>query len=200
MPDRCAEDAERLLGEHFSPFADMVHDVVAMFYQELAPFIHSFETWTQRGIIRDLIKEQMIVYCDTHPGLDYIRKRGITLFGGRNEFVWKIKKINDHLRIARNNTQACFNFDTNNPEQIPLFEDLDPTLVYLGWVPTENDPLHPPVYLVCNDGGGKVKWAIRLHPSPPSPTAEIEPAGPTAPAPPSRVRVKPNARRSASDG
>lgn len=200
MPDRCEEDAERLLGEHFAPFADMVHDAVAIFYQEFGPYIHSFETWTQRGIIRDLIKDQMIDYCGSHSGLDYIRKGNITLFGGKNAFVWKVKKINDHLRIALNDTQACFDFNTNNPAQIPLFEDLHPTLLYLGWVPTENDPLHPPVYLVCNDERGKVKWARRLHPSPPPPVAEIEPTDPTAPAAPSRVRVKSSARRSASDG
>jgi hypothetical protein len=200
MPVRCAEDAERLLSKHFAPFADMIHEVVAAFYRDLGPYIHSFELWTQRGIIRDLIKERMIAYCDTHRGLDYVRKRGATLFGGHNVFIWKIKKVNDHFRVARNDTQACFDFDRNNSDQIPLFEDIDPTLLYLGWVPTENDPLHPPVYLVCNDESGRVKWAIRLHPTPPKPAIEIEPTEPSAPTAPSRVRVKRSARKSASDG
>src|SRR3954447_13712043 len=114
MSIRCAEDAEKLLGEHFAPFADMVHEVVEAFYRDLGPFIHSFELWTQRGIIRDLIKERMIAYCEERAGLDYIRKRGATLFGGHNEFVWKIKKLNDRFRAARNDTQACLDFERNN--------------------------------------------------------------------------------------
>jgi len=197
---RCQEDAEKLLGDHFAPFADMVLDVVALFYRDLGPYIHSFETWTQRGIIRDLIKERMIAYCDDHRGLDYVRRRGMTLFCGKNVFVWKIKKINDHFAIARNDTQACFNFDHNNADQLPLLEDIDPTLLYLGWVPTENDPLNPPIYLVCNNERGKMEWAIRLYPSPPASVTEIEPTEPSAPAAPSRVRVKRSARKSASDG
>jgi hypothetical protein len=200
MAVRCAEDAERLLGEHFTAFADMVHEVVATFYNELGPYVHSFELWTQRGIIRDFIKERMIAYYDEHKGLDYVRKRNATLFGGHNEFIWKIKKLNDHFHVARNDTQSSFDFDRNNSEQIPLFEDLDPTLTYLGWVPTEDDPLHPSVYLICNDERGRVKWAIRLHPTPPAPAIEMHPTEPSAPAAPSRVRAKRSARKSASDG
>jgi hypothetical protein len=105
------------------------------------------------------------------------------------------------LKIAPNDTQACFDFDHNRSAQLPLLEDIDPTLVYLGWVPTENDPLHPPVYLVCNNEQGTVEWAIRLYPSPPPPpAAEIEPTEPRAPDAPSRVRAKGSARKPARNG
>jgi hypothetical protein len=200
VPVRCQEDAERLLGEHFSPFADIVHEVVAAFYRDLGPYIHSFEIWTQRGIVRDLLKERMIAYCDANRGLDYVRRGNTTLFCGKNEFVWKIKKINDHFKIARNDSQACFDFDHNRNTQLPLLEDIDPTLLYLGWVPTENDPLNPPVYLVCNNERGEVEWAIRLYPSALPPAAAIIPTEPSAPDAPSRVRAKRSARKPASNG
>jgi hypothetical protein len=92
VPVRCQEEAEKLLGEHFAPFADMVHEVVATFFREFGAHLHSLEIWTQRGIVRDLLKEQMIEYCDTHRGLDYVRRCNATLFCGKNAFVWKSKK------------------------------------------------------------------------------------------------------------
>jgi transcriptional regulator with XRE-family HTH domain len=79
------------------------------------------------------------------------------------------------------------------PVQLDLFEEEAPTNIYVGYVPTENDPLNPPIYLVCNDDTGDIAWSIHLNGSAPPPSATLEPTTPTAPAPdsePRRVRVK----------
>jgi hypothetical protein len=72
------------------------------------------------------------------------------------------------------------------------------THLYLGYVAVENDPINPPVYLVCNNEAGAVAWNIPLNRRTPPPGGLLIPfVPPTAPTPdaPRRIRVRPSAAK-----
>jgi hypothetical protein len=98
----------------------------------------------------------------------------------------------DNLHANTGKTQYSMDFDHQVPVQAELFEDAELTHIYLGYVATENDPLNPPVYLVCNDEAGEIAWNIPLNRTLPPPSAVVAPLTPTTPTPdaPRRIRVK----------
>jgi hypothetical protein len=197
MTVRCREEAETVLGPHFEDFTAIVLESVRFYYEFYGERAHTHEPWTRCSIIRDEIKERLTSYCESTTGFQPIREGNATYFGVHSKFTLRIKKLFDDLSANTGKTQLSFQFDRQVPVQGELFSDDDLTHVYLGYVAIENDPLNPPVYLVCNNEAGKVEWNIPLTSSaPPPPSGIISP--PTAPPPsspdaPRRIRVRPDA-------
>jgi hypothetical protein len=197
MPVRCREEAEIVLGPHFEDFAAIVLESVRFYYEFYGERAHAHEPWTRCSIIRDEIKERLTAYCEATKGLQPFRDGNATYFGAHSKFALRIKKLFDDLRANTGKTQLSFDFDRQTPVPGELFSDADLTHIYLGYVATENDPLNPPVYLVCNNEAGGIAWDIPLTRRPPSPPGgEITPLPPTAPPDePRRIRVKSNAEK-----
>ena len=129
--------------------------------------------------------------------LQPFRDGNATYFGAHSKFTLRIKKLFDDLRANTGKTQLSFDFDRQTPVPGELFSDADLTHIYLGYVAAENDPLNPPIYLVCNNEAGGIAWEIPLTRRAPPPGAEITPLPPATPQSdePRRVRVKPNVEK-----
>jgi hypothetical protein len=194
MPVRCQKEAESALGDHFDTFWEIVTNSVRDYYEFYGARAHLHEAWTRCSIIRDEIKDRLTEFCDKTPGFQPCIDGNATYFGAHSKFLIRPKKLFDNLHANTGKTQLSFEYDHQIPVpvQLELFEEWEPTNLYLGYVPTENDPLNPPVYLVCNNEAGKVEWSILLNREPPPPSAVLEPPVPpsTGPEEPRRVRVK----------
>jgi len=194
MAVRCREEAETTFGAHFDALADMVTESVQLYYDFYGERAHTHESWTRCSIIRDEIKGRLIAFAEATKGFQVLREGNATFFGVSSKFTVRIKKLFDNLHANTGKTQYSLDFDHQVPVQVELFGDeLELTHLYLGYVATENDPLNPPIYLVCNDEAGQVEWSIHLNPTSPRPPVTLEPPVPIAPAPdtePRRVRVK----------
>jgi hypothetical protein len=196
MAVRCREEAEKVLGPHFEDFAVIVLESIQLYYEFYGARAHTHESWTRCSIIRDEIKERLNAYCESTKGFQSIRDGNATYFGAYSKFTLRIKKLFDDLHANTGKTQLSLDFDHQVPVQGELFSDDDLTHIYLGYVAIENDPLNPPVYLVCNDEAGKIAWNIPLTTSAPPPSAVLTPpTAPSSPSPdaPQRVRVRPGA-------
>ena len=123
-----------------------------------------------------------------------LRDGNATYIGAFSKFTLRAKKLFDNVHANTGKTQQSFDFDHQSPVQAEMFADAGLTHLYLGYVATENDPLNPPVYLVCNDEAGEVAWSIPIsRATPPSGGGVVTPLPappPAPPAPPRRVRVK----------
>jgi hypothetical protein len=195
MTIRCREEAEKVLGPHFEDFASIVLESVRFYYEFYGERAHAHESWTRCSIIRDEVKERLIAYSEATKGFQLICDGNATYFGVHSKFTLRIKKLFDDLHANTGKTQLSFGFDRQVPVQGELFSDEDLTHLYLGYVAIENDPLNPPVYLVCNNEVGKIEWNIPLTSSAPPPPIEMisPPTAPSSPDTPRRVRVRPDA-------
>jgi hypothetical protein len=145
--------------------------------------------------LTSIIAERLTAYCEATKGFQPVRDGNATYFGVHSKFTLRIKKLFDDLHANTGKTQISFDFDHQTPVPGELFSDDDLTHIYLGYVATENDPLNPPVYLVCNNEAGGIAWEIPLTRRPPPPSGgEFTPLPSTmSPADePRRIRVKPN--------
>ena len=192
MAVRCKEEAEKVFGDLFDTFAEIVRDSVQFYYRFYGERAHTHEPWTRASIIRDEIKERMTALAASTPGLTLLRDGNATFFGAFSKFTIRIKKLFVNLHANTGKTQYSLQFDHQEPVQVDLFGDAELTNLYLGYVATENDPLNPPIYLVCNDTAGEVAWSVPLHTRPPSGGAGVTPlpAVPPTPPAPRRVRLK----------
>jgi hypothetical protein len=169
-----------------------VLESVQFYYEFYGERAHTHEPWTRCSIIRDEIVARLAIFCDGVKGYQLLREGNATYVGAHSKFTLRAKKLFDNLHANTGKTQESFAFDHQEPVQAELFGDGDLTHLYLGYVATENDPLNPAIYLVCNDSGGEVAWNIPLNRSSPPPGGGVVPL-PSAPPPPpapSRVRVK----------
>jgi hypothetical protein len=194
MSPRCQREARAVLGKHFDAFLEIVTESVQFYYEFYGERAHLHEAWTRCSIIRDEIKERLSEFCDKTPGFQKCEDGNATYFGAYSKFLIRPKKLFDNLHANTGKTQLSFDYDHQLAVyvQLDLFEQEGPTNIYLGYVPTENDPLNPPVYLVCNNEAGDVEWSILLNKEPPPPSATLEPPAPApiGPDEPRRVRVK----------
>jgi hypothetical protein len=194
MAVRCREEAESTFGAHFQALAYIVTERIRFYYEFYGERAHTHESWTRCSIIRDEIKERLTAYVEANKGFEVLRDGNATFFGVFSKFTVRVKKLFDNLHANTGKTQYSFDFDRQVPVQIEMFGDeLELTHLYLGYVATENDPLNPPIYLVCNNEAGQVEWSIHLNPTAPPTPATLELPAPVAPAPdtePRRVRVK----------
>jgi hypothetical protein len=191
MAVRCRDEAEKILGPHFEAFATIVLESVQFYYSFYGERAHTHEPWTRCSIIRDEIKERLTAYCESARGLQPLRDSNATYFGVHSKITIRIKKLFDNLHANTGKTQLSFDFDHQVSIAAELFEDLDPTNIYLGYVATENDPLNPAIYLVCNNEVGEIAWNIPLTLLSPPPTTVINPSAPSSPDVPRRAHVKP---------
>jgi hypothetical protein len=194
MPFRCQAEAESVLESYFDDFLQMVTESVRTYFEFYGEKAHLHEAWTRCSIIRDEIKERMTEFSERVSGFQKLVDGNATYFGAHSKFLIRLKKLSDNLHANAGKTQLSFDYDHQIPVpvQLDLFEQEEPTNIYLGYIPTENAPLDPPVYLVCNDDTGGVAWSILLNRRPPKPTITIEPpaAAPSGPEEPRRVRVR----------
>lgn len=194
MAIRCKDEAERVLGDHFDALAAIVLESVQFYYEFYGERAHTHESWTRCSIIRDEIKERLTAFSEATKGFHRLTDGNATFFGAFSKFTIRIKKLSDELYANTGKTQYSLAFDRQEPVQPELFSDEELTHLYLGYVATENDPLNPPIYLVCNNEAGEVAWDIPLTRRSPPPGAGVTPLIPSAPTPdtPRRVRAKPD--------
>jgi hypothetical protein len=159
-----------------------------------APWRPSLCPRIEGSIIRDELKDRMTEFSDKTPGFHKCVDGNATYFGAHSKFLIRLKKLFDDLHANTGKTQLSFQYDHQlpMPVQLDLFEQLEPTNIYLGYVPTENDPLNPLVYMVCNNEAGEIEWSIPLNREPPPPSHVLEPPAvpPSGPEEPRRVRIK----------
>lgn len=192
MAVRCKEEAEAVLGDNFDALSNIVLESVRFYYQFYGERAYLHEPWTRCSIIRDEIIDRLAAFCEGAKGYQLLRDGNATYVGVRSKFTLRAKKLFDDLHANTGKTQQSFAFDHQEPVQIELFDDENLTHLYLGYVATENDPLNPAVYLVCNDEAGEVAWSIPLNrPALPSSGVTITELPPAPPPPePKRIRVK----------
>ncbi|MEJ0012928.1 MAG: hypothetical protein WDM94_09920 [Bauldia sp.] len=165
------------------------------FYERFGPIMHSLEGWTRAGVIRDLAKTRFLALTIEDDGIRHHRHGNATSFSvGR--FNLRIKKLSAKLRARTNRTTASKNFDRNQGTM--LLDDQPSTNLYFGYAPTENDPQHPPMYLVCNDEKGKQAWEPIPVVLAGAAVTEITPKEETKPS--GRVRAKRDKKREAGNG
>jgi hypothetical protein len=205
MTRRCQREAESVLGNYFEALAEMVTDCVRDYHEFYGKRAHLHEAWTRCSIIRDEIKGRMVTFCEATDGFQVIHDGNATFFGAKSKFIIRIKKLFDNLHANTGKTQLSFDFDhQSHAVQGDLIESLDATNLYLGYVTTENDPLNPPVYLVCNDPSGEIELSIHLNAPARPPTDTLQPRSSSpigSVSEPRRVRVKKGAaEKKASNG
>lgn len=208
MPLRCRGDGERILGRHFTDFADIVQSGVDNLWNSYGSRVHLLESWTKRSIIRDEIVHLLCEYTDGVQEASWRRAGNATYFYYYDAFIIKVNKLSDFLFPNINSTEESRNYFT---QQLDLFsaaeEDewsrtgstvhFEPTSIFLGYVPTENDPRNPQSYLTCFNDRGRLEWDIPLKKGggAPPPVTILTPSDGGEP---SRVRVRPAAAKKAA--
>jgi hypothetical protein len=189
------------LGHLFANFADIVQQENDNFWREYGHRAHICEPWTKRSIIRDEIVHLLGAFTD---GLDeaFWRRQGNgTYFYYFNEFIIKVNKLDDFLCPNINDSQISRAYFTQQPDLFCMEEQnglnvaiyLEPTTIFLGYVPTENNPRVPQSYLVCFNDRGALEWDIPLQKGPAP--APVETVPPVEGDEPPRVRMRPAAKK-----
>ena len=190
MTIRGRDEALAAFDKRKASLAKVFQDTFDEFYEKCGSIAVSLEGWTRAGIIRDLAKAKLIALAAEDDGIRCHRKGNATSFTFGGLFNLQVKKLTDKLR-ARARTKASRDFDRNQGTLV--LDDQPTTNVYLGHAPSENDPKHPPFFIVCNDENGRPAW----DPIPILPTAAVV-AGeitPTAKPEKGRVKIKPSRKR-----
>ena len=96
-----------------------------------------------------------------------VRQGNVTYSNYYNEFIIKVNKLNDGLAPNVNGTFKSQGYFTQAPDLFAFAEmderertgsvtHMGPTTIFLGYVPTENNPREPLSYLTCFDDQGRL--------------------------------------------
>ncbi len=201
MPALSHDDGVETFGPHLADLADLTHASIQEFYEKYSQDFHELEGWTKASIIRDKIVTRLKRYCAEPSGLQPIRKGNASYFGFHSKYLVKVKRLGADFSVNLPATASSTLFDSQEwlVDQGELLEGLAVTTVYVGYVPTENAPLNPPVFIVCKNKQRKVAWVIECKPADPLVPDELAPRRPDSGAPPTQVKVK-RSHKSGTDG
>lgn len=201
MSVRCHDDGVETFGPHLANIASLTHAAIQEFYGKYGQDLHELEGWTKASIIRDKIVTRMNRYCAESPGLQPIRKGNASYFGFHSKYLVKVKRLGPNFSVNLPATMSSTLFDSQEIpiEQGELLDASEATTVYVGYVPSENAPLNPPVFVVCKNKQRAVEWVIECEAPLPPPVEELASHRSDGSTPPTKVKVKRN-RKSGTDG
>lgn len=204
MPTRPIEDAQRDL-EHYR---DAIVDCVLRAHVEYltVPGLHRLTLGCKSDMLSNLIRHYLRVWSETQRGVDFFSNGNLHTFTFGNNWIVRVKKMDDLYRVGVSPTIASDQYDRNEiPENITatLLGEAEATLLYLGWQVMDNAPKQPHISLICNNRFGEVHWVWPLsgpEPEPPLPLPLPLPELPSAPEPSVRIRVRAGASQKRSGG
>jgi hypothetical protein len=199
MPVRPIEQARIVFAKHVNDVLVRVRSAHDRYLDRAGPVLSYLETRTKRGMVRDLIVDELRSWSDLAPGVQYFRSGNLTWFGFENNWIVRVKYVDDGFGVRVSPTEDSRAYNRNEiPESIAetLLDSAPATTLYLGWRTTENAPATPDVSLVCNNHLGELAWVWPLSGRGPHP--ELELPVPEQPAPAAvagtRVRLKDSAK------
>jgi len=156
------DDGTEALGHFFDGFHEAVTEGVRDYYRDYAKWAAIHRLTTRRSIIRDHIVDRLRISVGEKPGVEVIGKHGTTLFGLVSKFVMKAHLLDKNMTIALNQTQHSMRFNENETQPtLPAPGFAGASSLYLGYVPNQNAPLEPQVFLVC-PAGAEPAWYLEL--------------------------------------
>jgi len=176
MPVRPLSEAQQVIGPHTADIVSIVEQAHNEFIGVCGSILHALEQRTKAGLVRDLIVDRMRAWADRTAGVQFFREGNLCWVGFKNNWIARVKLLDDRFTVGVSPTEASAQYNRNNPpdsiEKTLLNEDAA-TLLYLGWRTTENAPLKPDVALVCNNGYGEPAWIWPLRGTEPPPGLEL---------------------------
>jgi hypothetical protein len=150
---------------HLMPlFWEAVVCGVQDYYEKYQDTAHVHRSTTMRSIMRDHIVDRLRLLLDDRADVKVSDRNQTTYFGCCAQFRILVKKSDEEGLVELPKTQASFDFQCNegqyvlNPDVIP-----DITNLYLSYVPNDDDPTQPSVFLICPCEEGWL-WRIEIEP------------------------------------
>lgn len=201
MTVRPIAEAELVFKKHSDGIYACVQEAISKYIIKFGAGLSHLETGTKRGMVRDLIVEELQSYAEKTSGVQFFKKGNLKYFGFDNNWHLKVKHIDERFRVGVSPTRDSRSYNKNIiPEKIVGdIVGAEPTALYLGWNTTDNAPLEPQVSLVCNNENGSVEWVIPIAGKGLPPALEF-PAPETGDAPGTRVRVRKTAKTTEKNG
>lgn len=195
MPVRPMGAAQAVIGPYIADIVAIVEASHREYIGTCGSILHALEQRTKAGLVRDLIVERLRAWADATDGVQFFREGNLSWVGFRNNWIARVKLLDDRFAVGVSPTEASDRYNRNDPPQSierALLEDEPATLLYLGWRTTENAPMKPDVAFVCNNQFGELAWVWSLKGDEPPP--ELELPAPITPDAPSdgerRIRIK----------
>ncbi|MEQ9565546.1 MAG: hypothetical protein RLN85_07000, partial [Pseudomonadales bacterium] len=119
------------------------------------------ETRTKRGIVRDLIVEELRSWADRTDGVHFFKNGNLKWLGFESNWIVRVKHSNEKFAVEPSPTNDSRAYDRNEiPDSIAetLMKSTPATALYLGWQVTENAPTTPQVSLICNNQFAEADW------------------------------------------
>lgn len=204
MPIRPIADAQSVFKPHADSLIECVNAGYDEVYERCGGALSMFETRTKRAMFRDAIVRSLRAWADITPGVQFFESGQLKWIGFANQWIVRVKAIDDKSAVAVSPTGASEAYDRNElPESIAntLHTDEPATMLYIGHKANENAPTAPEISLICNNANAKPEWIWSLTGSAPHPTLELPTPTTTPPeAKPSvRVRLKGKSKKKAAD-
>jgi hypothetical protein len=200
MPIRPLADAQRDLEQYRDAIVDCVlkaHDA----YLKM-PGLHRFSLGCKADMLSCLIRHHLCGWVDGEFGVNVIRRRNLEAFSLGNNWVMRVKKMDDLFHVGVSPTYSSDQYDHN---EVPaymaatLLDEERATLLYLGWQVMDNAPDRPQICLICNNGQAEVHWVWALAGTEPMPGLALPvPELPIAPKFAVHVRIKADAPKKRS--
>ncbi len=164
MTVRPIAEAEKVFTKYSEGIFACVQEAISKYYLKFGKGLSHLETSTKRGMVRDLIVEELQTYAEKTSGVQFFKKGNLKFIGFDNSWYLRVKHINEKFRVGVSPTKDSRSYDRNIvPDKIAgNITGAAPTALYLGWHTTDNAPLDPQVSLVCNNENGSVEWVIAI--------------------------------------
>ncbi len=202
MPVRPISAAKPVFEKHVNGLLACVHAAYDRYLDGAGAILSAMETRTKRGMVRDLIVEELRSYADRTSGVHYFRNGNLKWLGFENNWIVRVKHIDDKFAVEPSPTRDSRAYDRNEiPDSIAetLMSSAPATTTYLGWLTTENAPATPQVSLICNNRHAEAAWVWPLSGDGPPPSLHLPVPSIISPTPGSggtRIVVKESAKPS----
>lgn len=201
MAVRPIAEAELVFKKHTDRIYVCVQEARSKYLEKFGSGLSHLETGTKRGMMRDLIVEELRTYAEETSGVQFFKSGNLKYFGFDNNWILRVKHIDEKFRVGVSRTIDSRSYNKNViPEKIVGdIVGAPPTALYLGWNTTDNAPLEPQVSLVCNNENGHAEWVIPIAGEGLPPALKF-PAPESGDTPGTRVRVRKTAKTTEKNG
>ncbi len=193
MPIRPIADAEVIFAPFIDSLIECVNDGYDEVYERCGGGLVLFETRTKRSMFRDAIIRQLRKWADDTPGVHFFERGQLKWVGFSNQWIVRVKSIDDRNSVAVSPTEASAAYDRNIvPDSIAetLHTDLPATMLYIGHRSNENAPTIPEISLICNNSRAQPEWIWPLTGNGPAPTLALPEPTTTPPVEDDGVRFR----------
>lgn len=160
-------EAKRILAEHEDRLRDCVLRGLALYRDVDAGFRSVVGLRSDASNRNDLIWHELRTEFDGETGIHFISSQNRTLLAFGQDFLFRVKKLNDQMRPCNNPTQTSLGFlEQDEPETLLGFEGLMKldgiTKVDLSYRLAGPFEEYVSVYLRCPDGEFDYGWLWEL--------------------------------------